>query len=79
MYTGVTSDLSKRLQEHKTGIGSKFTAKYNLKTLVYYESCENIMTAIIREKQIKDMNRKDKINMIKIHNPGLKDLSNTLL
>lgn len=75
VYVGVTNNLFRRVEEHKIGKGSIFTAKYNLKKLVYFEYCENIMTAIIREKQIKDMNRADKLLMIKTFNPMMEDLT----
>lgn len=74
LYTGVTSDLVKRVWEHKEGIGSYFTSKYRLHKLIYYETCETIRQAIIREKQIKDMDRGEKIKMIKSFNPGFEDL-----
>lgn len=80
IYTGVTSNLVKRVFEHKNNIvQNSFTAKYLLHKLVYYEVYPDIKTAIIREKQIKDMNRKDKINMIKKVNPIFKDLYNMIL
>lgn len=53
LYTGVTSDLIKRIYEHKNKIVKGFSSKYDLKNLVYYEMFENIESAIIREKQIK--------------------------
>lgn len=74
LYTGVTSNLIKRVFEHKQQEGSQFTTKYKLHKLVYYEKHDTIMNAIIREKQIKDMNRQDKINMIKKINPTFKDV-----
>jgi putative endonuclease len=74
LYTGVTNNLTKRIYEHKTGRGSIFTSKYKLNKLLYYEICETIEQAIIREKQIKDMNRADKIILIKKINPEFKDL-----
>ena len=74
LYTGVTNNLVRRAYEHKSDKGSYFTLKYQLHKLVYYEILENIELAIIREKQIKDMNRKDKIEMIKKFNPDFKDL-----
>ena len=57
LYVGVTSDILKRVYQHKTYADHKsFTAKYNLHKLVYYEAHDTIEQAIIREKQIKDMN-----------------------
>jgi putative endonuclease len=53
LYTGVTNDLERRAYEHKQGIGSRFTSKYRIKRLVYYESSANAQEAIAREKQIK--------------------------
>lgn len=79
LYTGVTNDLIRRTYEHKQGIGSKFTSKYRLTKLIYYEVFDTIMQAIIREKQIKDMDRKDKIEMIKQFNPSLRDLYKDIL
>lgn len=79
LYTGLTDDLIQRTYEHKIHKGSKFTTKYNLTKLVYYEVFETIEQAIIREKQIKDMNRKDKISMIKKFNPTFKDLYQDIL
>lgn len=74
LYTGVTSDLIKRAYQHKNNLVQGFTAKYNLHKLAYYEVFDTIEQAIIREKQIKDMNRKDKLVMILAQNPTLKDL-----
>lgn len=74
LYTGVTSNLIKRVYEHKNDLVSGFTEKYKLHILVYYEAYETITQAIIREKQIKDMNRKDKLEMIKKFNPQFRDL-----
>lgn len=74
LYTGVTSSLAKRVYEHKNDNGSDFTKKYKLHKLVYFEWFETIKEAIVREKQIKDMNRNDKIDMIKKLNPNFKDL-----
>jgi len=58
LYAGVTSNLIKRVYQHKSNLVKGFTAKYNLHKLVYYETFDTIEQAIIREKQIKDMNRK---------------------
>jgi len=74
LYTGVTNNLIKRVHQHKHKVGSWFTSTYTLSKLVYYEYCESIEQAIIREKQIKDMNRKEKLTMIKKFNSELKDL-----
>lgn len=74
LYTGVTNDLGRRVYEHKNNLVKGFTSKYMLHNLVYYESFVTIEEAIIREKQIKDMNRDDKLNMIYKFNPEFKDL-----
>ncbi len=74
LYTGVTNNLVKRIYEHKNNLVEGFTSKYNLHKLVYFEVCETIKIAIIREKQIKDMDRKQKLNMIKKLNPKFEDL-----
>ena len=74
LYTGVTNDLLRRVCEHKQNIGRAFTKKYNLHKLVYYEFFESIELAIVREKQIKNLNRYQKIELIKTINPTFKDL-----
>lgn len=80
LYTGVTSDLVKRVYQHKHNADpSSFSAKYNLHLLVYFEVFDDVGSAIIREKQIKDMNRKDKLDMIKKFNPTMRDLYETIL
>lgn len=79
LYTGVTNNLVKRVYEYKHNLNSGFTSKYSLHKLVYYEFFETIIEAIIREKQIKDMNRNDKLNMIKKLNPLYKDLYNEVI
>jgi len=73
-YTGVTSNLSRRMLEHKGGQGSDFCRRYNISCLVYYEVHINILDAIRREKQIKKWNRDWKIELIKKKNPEMKDL-----
>lgn len=73
-YTGVTANLTNRMIRHKAGKGSKFCAKYNVNTLVWYETHIHIMNAIRREKQIKHWNRQWKIDMIRARHPEMKDL-----
>ncbi len=75
LYTGVTSDLTRRIYEHQQGLIEGFTKKYGIKTLVYYEYGHNIQAAITREKQIKTWKRAWKINLIENQNPEWKDLS----
>jgi len=74
IYTGVTSDLPKRIYEHKEKIIEGFTKKYNVTKLVYYEVFEDIEDAIAREKQIKAGPRRKKLDLIKAMNPEFKDL-----
>ena len=78
LYVGVTNNLKKRVFEHKNGIGSIFTKRYRLHKLIYYEHIEDINFAIIREKQLKDLNRIDKLKLIQTINPTFQDLSNKL-
>ena len=79
LYTGVTSNLVQRVYQHKNNVMKGFTSKYRLYKLVYYQTLETIEQAIIREKQIKDMNRFDKLEIIKKANPTFKDLYNSLI
>ena len=79
LYTGVTNNLVRRIYEHKNNLAEGFTSKYKLHKLVYYETLDTIEQAIIREKQIKDMDRADKLNMVKVFNPQLKDLYELIL
>lgn len=74
LYTGVTNDLIRRVYEHKNNLIEGFTKRHNLHLLVYYEYFDTIEQAIIREKQIKDMNRSDKLEMIRQLNPAFEDL-----
>ena len=78
LYTGVTSNLSKRIYEHKNHLVDGFTKKYNLEKLVYYEIHQTILEAIKREKQIEGGSRKKKISLINSINPEWKDLSKDL-
>ncbi|MGH7204424.1 MAG: GIY-YIG nuclease family protein [Candidatus Levyibacteriota bacterium] len=79
LYAGVTSNLVQRVYQHKNNLVEGFTQRYNIHILVYYESCETIESAIIREKQIKSMNRKDKLAMIYKMNPEFKDLYDAII
>ena len=74
LYTGVTSDLLKRVWEHKNHVVEGFTKRYNVTKLVYYEEGEDIYSAISREKQIKGKLRKKKIALIEKVNPKWRDL-----
>ena len=64
LYVGVTSNLIKRVYEHKNNLVDGFTKKYSVHFLVYFEDCESIINAIAREKQIKGWTRIKKINLI---------------
>lgn len=73
-YIGVTSNLKNRIADHKNGVGSLFTKRYNLEDLVYYVDFSDILQAIDREKQLKKWHREWKINLIRSANPEMKDL-----
>ena len=75
LYTGVTSDLIGRVTQHKDGKDLKFTSKYKITLLVYYEEFSDINEAITREKQIKGWLRKKKTALIESMNPQWEDLS----
>ena len=75
LYIGVTSNLSKRLYEHRNGLVEGFTKKYNVHKLVYFESTTDVYSAISREKQLKNWNRAKKNTLINKQNPEWKDLS----
>ena len=75
LYTGVTDNLIRRVDEHKRKITPGFTSKYNINKLVYFEAGDNINAAIAREKQIKGWLRIKKIALIEGNNPEWKDLS----
>jgi putative endonuclease len=74
LYTGVTSDLKRRVFEHKQKFVAGFTKKYNITKLVYFETCTDAITAITREKQIKGGSRRKKIDLINSMNSDWKDL-----
>ena len=74
LYVGVTSDLIKRIYQHKNKLIEGFTKKYGVDKLGYYEICNDIESAISREKQIKAGSRKKKIDLIEKINPNWDDL-----
>ena len=78
LYVWVTSNLTKRIYEHKNKLFDGFTKKYGLDNLVYYEIYENMYDAITREKQLKSGNRKAKLACIESMNLTWKDLSEEL-
>lgn len=74
IYTGVTNDLYRRTKQHKNGKGGKFTSRYHLTKLIYYEVFDYVDDAIAREKQIKGGSRQDKIDLVNGMNPDWVDL-----
>ena len=78
LYTGVTSDLKKRVWQHREKLVEGFTKRYNVTKLVYYEVCDDIRSAIAREKQIKAGSRQKKIDLIDGMNPEWADLYNEM-
>jgi len=74
LYVGVTNDLVRRVYEHKNNIIEGFTKRYNVHLLVHYEQCENAISAIQREKNIKAWYRQWKIRLIEETNPEWEDL-----
>lgn len=75
LYTGATNNLEARMYQHKNGIGSKFTSKYSVVMLMYYEETDDIGEAIHREKQLKKWKRAWKMSLIEESNPSWKDLA----
>jgi putative endonuclease len=78
LYVGVTSNLTKRVYEHKSGLADGFTKQYGVHRLVYYEIAEDAEAALTRERQIKKWNRAWKLRLIEEHNPEWEDLYNSL-
>jgi putative endonuclease len=74
MYTGVTNNLEKRLEEHRLKLIPGFTSLYNINKLIYFAEFDRIEEAINAEKKIKGWTRKKKIALIKTINPEFKDL-----
>jgi putative endonuclease len=74
LYIGVTSNLAKRIYEHKHKLIGGFSKKYNVDRLVYYETTEDVESAILREKRLKKWKRQWKVELIEQKNPNWKDL-----
>ncbi len=79
LYVGVTSDLIKRIWEHKSDVVDGFTKRYGVHTLVWYEVHEEMLPAIAREKAIKEWKRKWKLELIEKANPSWRDLYQDIL
>jgi putative endonuclease len=79
LYVGVTSDLQKRIWEHKNDLIEGFTKRYSVHRLVYYELHDEMVSAITREKQIKKWKRDWKLNLIEGENPDWDDLWERIL
>lgn len=75
LYCGVTGDLVRRVGEHRAGRGGRFTHRYNLHRLVWFEPHTDIREAILREKRIKKWNRSWKLDLIETANPLWQDLA----
>jgi putative endonuclease len=75
LYTGVTSDLNKRVGEHKEGQIPGFTKRYKVNRLVYYESFNDVNAAIAKEKQIKRWRREKKVALVESINRDWNDLA----
>jgi putative endonuclease len=79
LYIGVTTDLPKRIYEHRNGLVPGFTCKYRVKRLVYVETYDDVSDAIVRERRMKEWKRDWKIRRIEEENPLWQDLAVTLL
>jgi putative endonuclease len=79
LYTDVTSDLVKRVWEHKNDIVAGFTKRYNVHQLVWYELHESMESAILREKRLKDWKRSWKLKLIERTNPDWQDLYDSIV
>ena len=74
LYIGVTSDLPRRVWQHREGLVRGFTQRYGIKRLVWFEPHETMDSAILREKRIKRWQRAWKYDLIHLHNPTWRDL-----
>jgi len=79
LYIGMTSNLIKRVYEHKNNLVKGFTEKYKIHKLVYFEFVDDVKSAISREKQIKNWHRQWKIGLIETINPNWEDLYNNII
>lgn len=79
LYIGVTSDLVKRVWQHKQDLVPGFTSRYAVHMLVYYQQTEEMLSAVAREKQLKKWNREWKIRLIEETNPYWNDLYDSIL
>ena len=79
IYIGITSDIIKRVWEHKNKVIDGFTKRYNVNKLVYYEETTDVNSAIAREKQLKGWNRAKKNKLIESTNPNWDDLYDDIL
>ena len=75
LYTGVTNDLMRRVQEHKNKVTPGYTEKYDINRLAYFEESSDVHSALAREKEIKGWRRNKKLALIKTLNPTWRDLS----
>ena len=75
LYVGVTNDLVRRVYEHRNRLAKSYASKYNITMLMYYETTNNVESAIAREKQLKGWLKKRKIALIESVNPNWKDLA----
>ncbi len=78
LYTGVTSDLVRRIYQHKNGLMDGFSKRYGCKILAFFEVYDDMYSAISREKQIKAGSRRKKIDLIEKQNPAWQDLYDTI-
>lgn len=79
LYIGVTSDLVKRIYQHKNEVSGGFSKQYKLRMLVWYEQHESMDSAIQREKILKKWNRQWKLELIEAMNPNWDDLYETII
>jgi putative endonuclease len=79
LYTGCTTDLPKRIYEHREGLADGFTRRHGVKRLVHVETYDDISDAIVRERRVKEWKRDWKIQLVEKDNPNWEDLAVALL